>query len=330
MDPKDCDNIGDAVKCIEEELKAAGIAEYKREALLMMAFALRIRPAEVMTMRDKPIADTHRLVLSGWIERRIRREPLQYILGEMEFWGMEIMVDRNVLIPRPETEELIEAALNAYGKLDIHDYDTLALDLCSGSGCIAIAIAKGIPRGRVLATDLSFMASEATIKNALINDVVERVECLTGDLFAPIAEAGLQGKLDLIVSNPPYIKSGDIATLEPEVRDHEPRSALDGGEDGLAFIRRIIVEAPTYLRDGGLLAMEIGYDQAEDVREIISKVEAFGEFEIKKDLAGIERILIARKIKKALPEKKLDKKSGKKAAKKRAKKKTAKKKIEDE
>ncbi|MEE9615176.1 MAG: peptide chain release factor N(5)-glutamine methyltransferase [Thermodesulfobacteriota bacterium] len=285
--------IWDAISRTEDRLKENGISGARREALLMLSQILGTKPSQIIQIRAMPFGESNRKTLEGWVERRLKREPLQYIIGETEFRGVGFMVGPAVLIPRPETEHLVEESVNA---LKPGPEKPMVLDLCTGSGCVSVCIAMEVPRALVLATDNSPDAIETTVKNALVNDVIERVECLEGDLFDAVKDLPLEGKFDLIVANPPYIKSADIGELEPEVSDYEPRAALDGGEDGLEFIKRIIEGAPRYMKPGGTLIFEVGYDQAEEVEGLLEESEEFESVDIIKDYSGIERVVKARKI----------------------------------
>ncbi|MEK7880762.1 MAG: peptide chain release factor N(5)-glutamine methyltransferase [Deltaproteobacteria bacterium] len=283
------EDIFDALKKAEELLRQSGMEDAATEALFMVASACGERPSVLLTIRDRKLKDSSKELLKGWLERRILREPLQYILGETEFYGYPIKVTPDVLIPRPETEEIVDEALKALKGVK----NPIVLDLCAGSGCIAIAIAKEIHGSCVIAIDASPKALAIAEENAVLNNVEKSITFLEGDLFASLKASGFEFSFDLIASNPPYIKTGDIETLPPEVRLHEPRMALDGGTDGLFSIRRIIFDAPKYLKPGGTLLMEIGFGEAEDVKRIVSDTGLYEFFEIKKDLEGIDRILKA-------------------------------------
>ena len=202
-------------------------------------------------------------------------------------------VNREVLIPRPETELLVEEAVNSVCS---GIKDVTVLDLCTGSGCIAICIAKEIKeRGglKVYAVDISGGAIAIARKNAERHRVEEKITFLVGDLFSVIKPLGLEGKIDLIVSNPPYVSKEAMERLQPEIKGYEPVLALYGGEDGLDFYRRIIREVPRYLKQQGGLIMEIGFNQARHVRNLFEKEKVFSRIEVRRDLAGIERIIKA-------------------------------------
>ncbi|HEY5938303.1 MAG TPA: peptide chain release factor N(5)-glutamine methyltransferase [Kofleriaceae bacterium] len=236
----------------------AGIASARLEAQLLLAHVLGCTRMQLYTGFDKPLGEPELAGYRALIKRRLGGESVAYLLGEQEFWGLPFFVDASVLVPRPDTETVIEVAraLRADRAAPCR-----VLDLCTGSGAIAISIAKELPGASVIATDVSPEAAAIARRNAERNGMADRVEIRVGDLFAPLAGE----RFDLIVSNPPYIASATIASLSPEVR-REPRLALDGGADGLAFYDRICRLAPEYLLPGGALVLEHGFDQAEAVR----------------------------------------------------------------
>ena len=283
--------------------------EARREALLMVSHLLRISPSELLPGGDKPVELGSMDTLSEWVERRRIGEPLQYITGEVEFRGLGFIATPDVLIPRPETEHVVEEALKALKGCGGSAAGPYVLDLCSGSGCIGISIAVEVPGAEVLATDFSVAACETARKNAKRNNVGERFECLCGDMYEPIRlykrgqglykrgrgpEGSLEGSFDLIVANPPYIETAYIDGLQTEVRDFEPRMALDGGSDGLEFIRRVVQGAPKFLKPGGTFVMEFGYGQGRDVEALAESTKKFKSIEITEDLSGIERVLTAK------------------------------------
>lgn len=221
--------------------------------------------------------------------------PIQYVMGSTEFCGLEFQVDERVLIPRPETELLVQAAARLAG-LKTSKTDTLEiLDLCTGSGNIAIALmaaryaslTKNLSNCKIIASDISPDALEVARRNAIRNGVYDGIEFVYSDLFIDI-----KGRFDIIVSNPPYIAKHEFLTLQEEVLK-EPRIALDGGADGLDFYRRIIAALPEYLRRGGYVAMEIGYGQKAAIADIIAESGAFKLSDVKKDFNGIDRVIVA-------------------------------------
>lgn len=226
------------------------------------------------------------------VERRSRREPLQYITGVQEFWGLEFSVTPDVLVPRPETELVVEQALRIIRTGGIKT--PLIIDLCTGSGCIAACLAKEVPDARVFATDVSPKALGVARENARRHSVSERIRFLEGDLFAPLDELDIRGRVDVITTNPPYVGLGDRAALQPEVRDFEPPQALFAGPVGTEIIEQIVSISPSFLRPGGSLIMEIGFGQADAVKKIIEADGRYHDIEIRKDLAGIERVIVAK------------------------------------
>lgn len=221
------------------------------------------------------------------VDERKKGKPLQYITGHQEFMKLDFMVNESVLIPRPDTEILVEEALKIIK--DPKNRIQNILDIGCGSGAINISIAYYAPSLLVSTVDISREALEAANQNAAANGVSARIQFLQGDLFEPVT-----GKYDMIVSNPPYIRRDEIRTLQTEVSDFEPKMALDGGIDGLDFYRRIILEAPDYINESGHLLLEIGYDQANDIIFLLKKQNSYSDISIIKDLAGLDRVIRAR------------------------------------
>jgi len=292
----------------EEYLLRYGVPDANIEAEYLLSHALDCKRAELHLKHASHISYNALQKFIDFVERRIKREPSQYILGEQEFWGLPFKVTKDVLIPRPETEVLVEEAVKTvrsqesevrsqntkihYSELRTPD-SKLILDLCTGSGCIAISLAKEIPNSRVFAVDISEKALDVARENAERYDVADRITFLSGDLFEPLN--GLNIKADIIVSNPPYISRKMLQELQPEVKDYEPQAALYGGEDGMDFYRKIIADAPAYLAKGGYLMLEMGYRQAGKIKNLIEQNNGFEDIDIKKDFAGIERIIKAQR-----------------------------------
>ncbi len=268
----------------------AGIPNPRLDAELLLAHVLRCKRIDLYTRHEALLREKHLADFKELIRRRTQREPLQYIIGETEFYGLRLKVTPAVLIPRPETELLVEEALKTSPPSPLLSKERgergEVLEIGTGSGCIAIALAKHLPEAKVVATDISKEALEIAAENAKRHEV--SIEWIAADI-APWKRFTAEGRsFDLIVSNPPYIATGEFPNLQPEVRDFEPRKALDGGPEGLKFIRQILAEAPPFLKPGGWLLMEIGEDQTGSLKGI----------EVKKDLSGCDRIL---KILKRLP-----------------------------
>ena len=244
---------------------------------------------------DRPFLYQHRsfrlgkeksAFISTVLKRRMQAEPLQYILGKTEFMGLEFKVSPKVLIPRPETEILVEKALKI-----ISGRAARIMDMGTGSGCIAISLAKFSPDSKIDAVDISKDALEIARENAEKNGV--KINFIQADLFNIECS---RNAYDLIISNPPYVSTAEIAKLQPEIA-YEPRLSLDGGRDGLEFYRRISKNAGLYLKESGLLILEIGIGQTERIKNIFQKAKTFAIIEVVKDYGGIERIIVARKEK---------------------------------
>jgi release factor glutamine methyltransferase len=271
-----------------DDFKRRGNKSARLDAELLLGEALGLDRIKLIVEAERPLAEGELVRYRDLIKRRRASEPIAYILGRREFFALPMRVDRRVLIPRPDTEILVETALNAtraehlYGRM---------LDLCTGSGCVAIAFAKERPTWRVTAVDLSPDAASVARENVQRAGVVHNLAVLEGDLFAALPAGAV---FELITANPPYIPSADIAGLDADVRDFEPRLALDGGADGLDITRRLVSEAMRYLSPGGRLALEGGFDQAPAVAQLL-ETAGFSEIARAKDLAGIERVVSGRK-----------------------------------
>jgi len=275
--------LSSALDDATRRLAAAGISTASLDAQLLLASALRsdraLLLAGAVNLSPQALSDFDTI-----LARRITREPLAYILGHREFYSLDFEVTRDVLIPRPQTETLVEVALRCIGNRPVR-----ALDIGTGSGAITVAIAVNASNAEILATDISSAALEVARRNAARNKVTDRVRFVCSPVFPPDG-----GTFDIVVSNPPYIVHDEIDLLEPEVRDFEPRIALDGGPDGLDFYRRIAADAPQRLVAGGLLALEVGAGQDRAVREILDRA-GMRDIECTKDLDGIPRVVTARR-----------------------------------
>jgi release factor glutamine methyltransferase len=238
----------------------AGIAAARLEAQILLAHVLGCTRMQLYTGFDKPLGEAELASYRGLIKRRLAGEPVSYLVGETEFWGLPYWVEPSVLVPRPDTETVIEVVRAARPERGAGAAPCRLLDLCTGSGVIAISLAREYPAAQVVATELSPAAAALARRNAARNAVADRVDVREGDLFAPVRGE----RFDLIAANPPYIASAVIPTLSAEVR-REPVIALDGGADGLAFYDRICAEAREHLVPGGAIVLEHGFDQADAV-----------------------------------------------------------------
>lgn len=284
--------IAQAIHQAEQKLAEAGISSARLDAELLFCHAAKRDRAWLLAHFNDHAGQEIISVFGRLVARRIRREPVQYITGFREFWGLEFIVTPAVLIPRPETEFIVEACISeAAGKTA-----PIIIDLCTGSGCIAVSLAREMPTARIFATDASHGALTIARQNAARHGVSGSIRFLEGDLFAPLLELNIQGAVDIIAANPPYISSEDAAGLQPEVRYYEPKEALVAGPQGTEIQRRIIESAPKFLKSGGVLVMEMGANQADALKGMIYKGAAFKDPQVLKDLAGIERVIIARRL----------------------------------
>jgi len=258
-------------------LTEKGVENARREAEWLLCEATGLDRMGLYLNFDKPLQDDELTAYRSMVARRGKREPLQHILGSQEFDGLEFIVTRDVLIPRFDTETLLEEAVRQAPTA------RTVLDIGTGSGCIAVALAQRLPQAAVTAVDLSPDALSIARRNAERNNA--RIEFLLGSFFQPVSER----RFDLIVSNPPYITSADLADLQPEVRDFEPRLALDGGPDGLDAYRVLATEAPRHLEPNGWLLLEIGAGQDKDVARLLADA-GFDAIVTVPDSAGILRV----------------------------------------
>ena len=265
-------------------LEAAGIETARPEAEWLLAGLLGVERFALFADPARRLATPTVTRYLSLVERRAAREPLQYLLGWEEFHGLRLAVSPDVLVPRPETEGLVEWALELLADRP----EPVVADLGTGSGAIACAIARAQPAAEVLAVEISGGALAVASRNVRDLGVGARVRLLAGDLFAPLGS--IPGSLDLVVANPPYLPSAVIPSLPPEVSRHEPRSALDGGPDGLHVLRRIVAGAPAVLKRGGWLLMEIGDEQAGPLASLMA-AEGFSGIRARRDLNGVERYI---------------------------------------
>lgn len=266
------------------------IEEPHLEAEILLAHALGIKRIQIYTMHDRVLSDEELAAFKKLILRRIKREPTAYIIGYRPFMSLDFNVTREVLIPRPETEILVEKAIDLIK--EIQKDGVSVLDIGTGSGAIAVSIAKYSASANIWATDISKAAIETAASNANNHGVSERITFLSGDLFSPIDK---NQKFDIIASNPPYIPTSDIEALQPEITQYEPVRALDGGPDGLAYYRKITAQAPAYLSEKGHLLIEVGAGQADNVAEIVRTTGTFSGITKIQDHSGVERVIIASK-----------------------------------
>lgn len=260
---------------------------------LLMCYTLNVDRLYIYTHGNDILEEQHVDKFFKLVNIRKSGYPLQYILKKQEFMGLDFFVDEGVLVPRPDTEVLVEKIIDIVEKGYFKDNESLnILDIGTGSGAITLSLAHYIKNSLLYSVDISKKALEIANENMMNLGLENRVKLLEGDLLDKL-DSSLIDKFNIIVSNPPYIPSKDIDDLQIEVSKYEPRLALDGGLDGLDFYKRIIDKAPLYLKENGLLAFEIGYNQAKELKNLLSKSRGFRDIEVIKDLGGNDRVVIA-------------------------------------
>jgi len=278
--------LREALRQAEARIASRNISDARIEAELLLMHALGIRKAELYARLGDPLPPAVGNKFQGLVERRVRHEPAAYILGRHEFYGIALYVDSRVLIPRPETELLVETTLAFTERRFGGGQPCSIVDVGTGSGAIAIALALHLPQARIYATDVSSGAIDVARVNCTRHGVEGRIELLVGDLLEPLSQP-----VDLIVANLPYVKDADIPQLIPEIRDFEPVAALSGGTDGLDKVRLLLAQAREHLLPQGAVMLEIGLDQAVEAVSLANRRFPKSRVELLKDFAGIERVL---------------------------------------
>lgn len=272
-------------------LKSEDIETPVLEAGVMLCYVLNCDRTYLFAHDDRVLNEEELVKLKNMLDLRSNKVPLQYIIGYTEFMSLDFTVSPAVLIPRQDTEVLVEKCIDLVRQKQ-KTTDVSVLDMCTGSGCIGISIAHYCPECKVVACDISEEALKIAKKNSERNGTENRLRLFQGDLFEALGKS--EYKFDIIVSNPPYIESDTILKLQKQVKDNEPLIALDGGKDGLVFYKRIIERAPEYLNKNSYLALEIGYNQAQDVTSLMQS--KFEDIAIYKDLGGNDRVAVGRVI----------------------------------
>ncbi len=286
-------NLFAALRDAVSRLERVGCPEPRADAEVLLAHVLGEERSRLFLRRDEPLAPRAATAFKRCLARRSRREPVAAITGEREFWSLPLRVTRSVLIPRPDTETLVEEALALLAR--IGKRGARVIDVGTGSGCVAVALAHERQDIRVWAVDQSARALRVAAANVARHGLSRRVRLVRGNWLAATTAGGL-GRIpraDLIVSNPPYVTADEWKRLPPEIRGFEPRGALVGGKDGLAFYRRFARRAPDRLRAGGWVALEVGAGQAEAVADLLRVTGRFGKIRVRRDLAGIARVVAA-------------------------------------
>lgn len=278
---------------ITDFLTQKGVDSPRLSAELLLTHVLGLSRIELYTLFDRQVEPAKLEILRGFVKRCGEHEPVAYLVGRCEFYSLPLKITRDCLIPRPETELLVERAIEFVRKRTDAGY---VLDLCTGSGCIAAAIAKSCKDCSVIATDICDKALAVAAGNIESLKLTEKIKLLQGDLFSPIIEGLDQTKFDLIVSNPPYVSEAEFENLDKNVKAYEPRGALYGGIDGLDIYRRIAADVGNFLKPDGALMLEIGYRQGDEVRKLLDSAAIFRVIRIDKDLSKNDRVAIAHRI----------------------------------
>ena len=278
-------SIASSIDRAQEMLSSSGVSEPRRESISLLTASIKRDKTFIYAHPEYELAADELANFDSFLARRASREPLQYIVGFQEFYGLDFEVTPDVLIPRPETELLVDEALKIFAE----DREGSFCEVGVGSGCIAVSILYHARRTRATGLDVSPSAIRVAERNAAKHRVADRLVLMESDVFGSLADQ----RFELMVSNPPYIPASEMAWLQAEVRDFEPHHALTDGRDGLSIIRRIVSEAPGYLSQAGHLLMEIGFDQSDEVAAMFDRGTWSGP-EFRSDLQGIRRVISAR------------------------------------
>ena len=272
--------------------KGKGITSARLDAELLLSRITKLSRIELYTNFDRLVSQSELDSFRELVRQRAEGKPVKYMLGEAEFYSLKLNITEDVLIPRPETELLIDAASDFLGGSE----KSFIIDLCTGSGCIAIAVAVNYEDCEIWASDISSKALDVARGNSERHEVSSRIRFFEGDLFGAFGDELQDGTVDMIISNPPYVSEDELAGLPPEVKDFGPREALLGGIDGLDFYRKIISNAPSKIKNNGKLILELDDGQSNAVSELINQTGLMKIVEIRNDYQGIARVLIAEKI----------------------------------
>lgn len=270
-----------------EHLQKHGSETPRLDTEILLAHARKCRRIDLYTHYDDPLSDEQRSVMRDLVRRRANHEPVAYLVGHREFYGLDFRVTHDVLIPRPDTETLVLELIESVRELP----QPRVLDVGTGTGCIAVAVAVNCPHAAVTAVDISPAALEIAAQNAAKHDVQDRITLIEGDLLSPLDGTPL---FDVVAANLPYVASAEIETLQNDVRKHEPKLALDGGADGLDLVRRLVTDLPRHLKPGGSVLLEIDPSQAEATCECL-RGEGFEEPRVLDDLGGLARVVVSRR-----------------------------------
>ena len=291
MEPQATDNLTDVLRRAAGRLRQAGVGTPRLDAEVLLMEALGWSREDLYRNPEGGLQQAQAERFESLVSRRLRAEPMAYMTGTQEFWSLDFRVTPDVLIPRPETEHLVETVAEF---LASRPGPCRILEIGTGSGAVAVCLARECAEAEIWATDVSAPALDVARDNASRHGVEGKIRWLRGDLFAPVQ--GLAERFDVLVSNPPYVPSGEIARLQPDVCDWEPALALDGGADGMDFYRRFVCEGARHLREGGLLAVEVGAEQGGAVSRLFDAEAGFHRARVRRDYAGLPRVVTAERI----------------------------------
>lgn len=292
MTTNDIWTIQKLLNWVVEYLKNKGVDSPRLSAELLLSHVLGLKRIELYTQFEKIVTEEKLTGLHDLVERAGKHEPIAYLAGKTEFYSLELEITADCMIPRPETELLAERAIEF---LRARGGKQFVCDLCTGSGCIAVAIAKNFSDCQIIATDICDAVLSVAAKNIEKYELKERIELLCGDLFDPVMPQLDVEKFDLIVCNPPYVSATEFANLDKNVKDYEPKLALLAGEDGLDIYRRIVERVGNFLKSGAAVMLEIGYNQRQAVKQLLEQAGCFSGIAIEKDHSDNDRVVIAKK-----------------------------------
>jgi len=278
--------VREAVRWAASVLAGAGVPSPRLDSEVLLAHALGWNRARLYAFPEFELPAEQRQAFVAFVERRAQHEPVPYIVGHREFYGLDLLVDRRVLIPRPETELLVQHALESASQLQRSTHALTLVDVGTGSGCVAVNLAVNLPEAKVYATDVSVDALGVAALNAVRHNVESRVHLRVGNLLEPLPE-----RVHMIVANLPYISTGYLAKLDRDVLDYEPRLALEGGEDGLRLVRALLEQAGTWLLPGGVIWLEIGGYQGPQAMQLAQRWFRQARIELRQDYAHLDRNL---------------------------------------
>lgn len=285
--------IKNALRWGVDYLKDSGVDSPKLDAEVLLMHSLNTGRINLHLISDKILNVKEREIYKGCIERRLKREPVAYITGHKEFMSLDFKLTKAVLVPRPETEILVEETLREYAKKKDKSNSIRILELGTGSGIIAVSLAKEIKHITLVSTDISLEIIKVAVENAHLHKVNDKITFFVGRYLQGVKQKGNQ--FDFIVSNPPYLSKSDWESAQPEIREHEPPDSFLGGEDGMDFYRTIITDTSNLLSEDGCLILEVGIGQAEIVSDMIKKTASYSRVKLIEDLSGIKRVVKAQK-----------------------------------